>query len=85
MAMQSRADRRTFRAPGWIGGNGNSLMPCFILDVSKAGAKLAVKEASTVPQNLRLYLSPTAQTYRRCVVRWRNHDSVGIQFEKQSQ
>jgi hypothetical protein len=82
MPNQEKSEHRGFGAPGWIGGTGATLSPCFILDVSKDGASLAVKEPSTIPENLRLYLSPTAQTYRRCVVRWRKHDSVGIQFEK---
>jgi hypothetical protein len=82
MQTQQRAERRGFGAPGWIGGLGSRLSPCFILDISQAGARLAVNEASTLPENLRLYFSPTAQTYRRCIVRWRKDDSVGVQFQK---
>jgi hypothetical protein len=82
MSMQERTERRGFGIPGWIGGLGTTLFPCFILEVSQQGASLAVKEPSTLPQNLRLYFSPTAQTYRRCVIKWRKDDSVGVQFEK---
>jgi hypothetical protein len=82
MLKQERTERRGFGAPGWIGGLGTTLSSCFILDVSQHGAMLAVNEASTLPDNLRLYFSPTARTYRRCVVRWRKDDSVGVQFEK---
>src|SRR5829696_4892288 len=69
MLKQERAECRGFGAPGWIGGLGTRLSSCFILDVSQHGARLAVKEPSTLPDNLRLYFSPTAQSYRRCVVR----------------
>jgi hypothetical protein len=82
MTTHGNPERRGFEAPGWIGGYGGALSPCVILDVSQNGARLAVKEPFKLPQNLQLYLSPTAQSFRRCVVRWRKNDSVGVQFQK---
>jgi hypothetical protein len=85
MTLQSRAERSNCELPGWIGGIDGARCPCVIRDISNVSATLAVNEPSTLPENLRLYLSPTAQTYRRCVVRWRKDGSVGVQFEKQNQ
>jgi hypothetical protein len=82
MPPQQQAERRGFGVPGWIGESETALSPCFVFDISQRGAKLAVKDPSTLPDNIRLYLSPTAQTFRRCVIRWRKDDSVGVQFEK---
>ena len=82
---ERRPEARGLGSPGWIAGkeDARARSPCVILDISQCGAKLAVKEASTLPENLRLYFSPTAQTFRQCVVTWRKEDSVGVQFEKQ--
>jgi hypothetical protein len=82
MSPQQQAERRGFGVPGWIGESETTLSPCFVFGISQRGATLAVKDPSTLPENLRLYLSPTAQTFRRCLVRWRKEDSVGVQFEK---
>jgi hypothetical protein len=82
MPPQQQTERRGFGVPGWVGEAETTLSPCFVFDISQRGATLAVKDPSTLPETLRLYLSPTAQTFRRCVVRWRKEDSVGVQFEK---
>lgn len=82
MPPQQHAERRGFGVPGWIGGPETTLSSCFVFDISQRGATLAVKDPFTLPDNIRLYLSPTAQTFRRCVVQWRKDDSVGVQFEK---
>lgn len=82
MPPQQHTERHGFGVPGWIGEPETTLSPCFVFDISQRGATLAVKDPSTLPENLRLYLSPTAQTFRRCVIRWRKDDSVGVQFEK---
>jgi hypothetical protein len=84
MTLQSHTERSNCEVPGWIGGPGGALCPCVIRDISKVSATLAVNESSTLPENLRLYFSPTAQTYRRCVVRWRKDGSVGVQFENKN-
>jgi hypothetical protein len=77
-----RAERRGLGSPGWISFHGDARFPCFILDISQDGAKIAVREAFTLPDRLRLYFSPTAQTFRLCVVRWRKEEAIAVQFTR---
>jgi PilZ domain len=80
--QEQRTHRREIAMRGWIGFQDDSRLPCIIVDISQDGATLAVNEPSALPENFRLYFSRTAQTFRECVVRQRERDSVGVQFQK---
>jgi PilZ domain len=48
--------------------------------MSIGGAKLIVKDPQALPDCFKLFFSPTANTFRDCIVRWRKSDSIGVQF-----
>jgi hypothetical protein len=81
MVINRPTQRREMATPGWI-DCGLGRAPCVVMDVSERGAKLAVQDPGGLPATLRLYFSPTAQTFRSCAVRWRGQDSVGVEFLK---
>jgi pilus assembly protein Flp/PilA len=67
--------------PGWIDlGAGVDPIPCYIEDASKGGAKLAVENVGSIPEQFQLRFSLTGQTSRPCIVRRRLPDGVGVQF-----
>jgi hypothetical protein len=76
--------RRPMSYPGWVDlGTGDDPIPCRIEDASQGGAKLAVGNAASIPEQFQLRLSLTSQTSRLCIVRRRSPDGVGVQFLKQ--
>ena len=81
MFSDRKHDRQSLSYPGWIAVQGSTtLSPCTIEDASAGGAKLLVKDPGGLPDQFKLFLSPTAKTARDCFVRWRKEDSVGVQF-----
>lgn len=80
MRYAPRAERKVSFSPGWIATGSGDLTFCTIIDISEGGAKLKTVEAASLPGRLRLYLSPAAQTFRDCVIRWRTDDRIGLQF-----
>jgi hypothetical protein len=72
--------RRDLKQRVWI-TTGLALEPCWMVDVSKGGAKLMLDRVPIgLPDTICLYLSPTAETFRKCLVRWIKLDSIGVQF-----
>lgn len=80
--------RQTARRPtdiqGWVPVMNcgiQSLLCCTIADASAGGARLIFRATRDVPDRFDLRLSKTAQTARRCHVKWRYKDSLGVEFE----
>jgi len=80
MFSDRKHDRQALSYPGWSAIQGAALSPCTIEDASAGGARLMVKDPAGLPDQFKLFLSPTAKTARDCFVRWRKKDSVGVQF-----
>lgn len=53
---------------------------CTLLDVSQTGARLVAREPEGVPDEFLLRLAVGRQAQRRCVVVWRDGDSMGVRF-----
>ena len=78
-AMQKRLhERASAFTPAVITGNGQSI-DCCVRDLSVAGAKLRVADATSIPQEFQLLLKGATQT-RRAKVRWRRRGEVGVVF-----
>jgi hypothetical protein len=79
-----REERRTLqKVRGWITGMGRPLTGCFVEDISNGGARLFI-ERGHPPDEFYLYFSPHGLNFRKCKVRWRRGDRVGIEFVWQS-
>ncbi len=55
---------------------------CALVDVSQAGARIAVLAAEMVPDEFILRFSATSGVSRRCKVAWRKDDEIGVAFLK---
>jgi len=82
-AHKKREARKSVHQPGWITLDGGfAARPCMVHDLSSAGAKITVEDASALAGNLRLAFSRDAKTGRSCEVVWRRGKSFGVKFVK---
>jgi hypothetical protein len=80
-ASKKREARKSVHQPGWITLDGGfAARQCMVHDLSSAGAKITVEDASVLAGNLRLAFSRDAKTGRRCEVVWRRGKSLGVKF-----
>lgn len=81
MTDHRRAARRPVRQGAWIFlGAGSAPIPCIMLDVSSAGARLRFDEKIPTPDEFILVMSRDRRVNRRCEVVWRKDNSVGVRF-----
>ena len=67
--------------PAWIDiGNGAPLIECVVLDTSEGGARFAVPNPATLPENFTLMFSPDGKDGRRCRVAWRSGTEAGVEY-----
>ena len=67
-----------------VASDGSWDRDCRVLDVSQTGAKLAVAQASDIPQDFILALSQRGAASRRCRVVWAGEAEIGVTFERQA-
>lgn len=81
MTEHRRAARRPVKQGAWIFlGAGSAPIPCLMLDLSSAGARLRFEENIATPDEFILVMSRDRRVNRRCEVVWRKEDSVGVRF-----
>lgn len=73
--------RRPVDCTAWIARPGKPLEACALADVSDKGARLAVLDIDSIPDEFMLFLSPRGTPRRRCRVAWRANGQVGVRFE----
>ena len=78
-----REERKSLRVRGWITGMGRTRHECFVQDISMGGAKIVI-ERGHPPDEFELYFSPHGPNSRKCKVRWRKKDAVGVAFVRKS-
>lgn len=59
-------------------GDGESAMRCFIIDISKTGARLRPAEVSELPDTFQLYIEHDLAI--PCEVVYRGEDELGVSF-----
>jgi uncharacterized protein (DUF2336 family) len=64
--------------------DGKQVADTTVEDLSMQGAKLRLSSPCKLPDQFVLRLSANGNIYRRCVVRWRTRDHVGVQFTSES-
>ena len=80
-AAKKREARKSVHQAGWITLDGGfAARPCMVHDLSSAGAKITVEDASVLAGNLRLAFSRDARAGRKCEVVWRRGKSFGVKF-----
>jgi hypothetical protein len=80
-ARKSRKPRRTTERQAWLVKDRDfALHPCTVVDMSDDGARLRLANADRLPQQFRLTFSRATRNGRRCEMRWRRGQSVGVKF-----
>ena len=64
-----------------FGGRGAEAIPCTLRDLTSGGACIALPSTQQVPDMFELTLD-RGRSLRRCRVRWRKDDRLGVSFEK---
>jgi hypothetical protein len=77
-----KARRRQMRRSAWVALGPNDLHDCKLFDVSEAGARIEVEDATPIPDQFMLFLSRNGAARRACQVVWRNSNQLGVKFEK---
>ena len=78
---KKREARKLLKQPAWITLDGGfAARHCLVQDISSAGAKITLAEATALPKTIRLAFSRDARTGRVCQVVWRRGTSVGVKF-----
>ena len=82
MAVSKKREvRKSLKQPAWITLDGGfAVRHCLVQNISSAGAKLTLEDATAVPKTIRLAFSRDARTGRACQVVWRRGTSIGVKF-----
>jgi hypothetical protein len=87
--MEANRRKGARRAIGYnakiVANDGSWDRDCRVLDVSQTGAKLAVAQASDIPQDFILALSMDGKATRQCHVMWVKDGEIGVVFERREQ
>jgi hypothetical protein len=82
-AAKKREARKSVHQRGWITLEGGfAARQCVVHDLSSAGAKITIEDASVLAGGLRLAFSRDARSGRNCKVVWRRGKSFGVKFVK---
>jgi PilZ domain len=80
-ATKKREARKLLGRPAWITLDGGfAVRQCVVQDISTAGAKISLDDASTLPGKIKLAFARDARTGHNCQVVWRRGTSAGVKF-----
>jgi hypothetical protein len=80
-AVKKRETRKSLKQPAWITLDGGfAARHCVVQNISRAGARLTLDDAASLPPTIRLAFSRDARTGHVCQVVWRRGTSVGVKF-----
>lgn len=80
MSEQRRQDRqRTFIAARLLIGIGGMSTPCSLRDISEEGARVKIDPRVAIPDQF-VIEAPARNFSRRCVIRWRKGEEIGVAF-----
>jgi hypothetical protein len=79
MVDKRRIARTRISTPALVIANGGSLVwKCFVRDITSLGARLEFQDVPALPTAFNLTFD--GKTLRRCHVKWRNANEVGVSF-----
>lgn len=76
-----KAVRRPIHYTAWIAQKDQPLHGCVLSDISDKGARLAVENVESIPDEFMLFLSRRGSPRRKCRVAWRTDEQIGVKFE----
>lgn len=76
-----RSERKNHQLQAWIRLEGGfAVRPCIAVDISDTGAQLRVEAPQSLPDQFSLFLSRKISGGRRCEVKWRRGQCIGVEF-----
>jgi len=80
--QQRSPDPRTeVNCPAWIDfGDGSPLLKCTAVNLSRSGAKLAVKTRTHLPNEFVVRFTPDGDIAMVCKIVWQRDGAVGLRF-----
>jgi hypothetical protein len=79
--VQREPRRQLHKKPAWFSfDDGMTKRPCFVLDVSPGGARIATDDAMDVGDSFELALVPDHPKRELCEVVWRRAKTYGVKF-----
>jgi hypothetical protein len=73
--------RKPIKAVGFIYSmDGWPIGECSTLDISESGAKIMLPLTDDLPPEFLLSLSRDGRVRRRCQLKWRDGDKIGVRF-----
>jgi hypothetical protein len=76
-----RKPRKPIKTVGFVYSmDGWPIGECSTLDISESGAKIMLSAADEVPPEFLLSLSRDGRVRRRCQLKWRDGDRIGVRF-----
>jgi PilZ domain len=84
MDGEKRKDhRQPLKYPAKIDlGDDSPHIQCLLTDVSASGARVIVESPDKIPERFTLLLAAEHGTQRRCKVKWREENQLGLVFIK---
>jgi hypothetical protein len=79
--IQQQNARRTVFIKAMLLREGQSHLPCTLVDISNSGARLLVEDASEVPNRFTIVMTEQGVPRRLCRLVWRGENDVGVTFE----
>lgn len=77
-----KSKRKTMRYAAWVQDGETIPQSCVLADISDTGARLEVDDPNGIPEMFTLLLGgQSSSALRRCKVKWRSEDEIGVQFE----
>lgn len=71
---------RTLKGAEIVFNGGFSAFECVVKDLSDVGARIMMGDATGVPDHFELVI-PHDKLRRKCTVRWRRYNTLGVSFD----
>jgi hypothetical protein len=71
--------RRVLKAAKIVFNSRQSVLDCYVRDVSDSGARLEFKALTVFPDTFELLIG-SETTFRKCQVAWRSNNAAGVTF-----
>ena len=81
MAAKKRETRKLMATDAWVTMDGGfAARQCVVKDISSAGARISLADATQLTGRLRLAFGRDARTGRACQLIWQRGKSAGLRF-----
>jgi hypothetical protein len=80
---QRQVTSKTVTINCWLLREGRPNLPCTLVDISEAGARLMVDKPSEMAERFTIAMTERGVPRRQCRLVWRGKNDIGVAFEAQ--